>query len=85
MPIVSNFALNADLMNGVMKRLGRAALGPDDIPNPVRAQKLREMIYRCAACSDQSGCAALQATVMKLESPPLFCRNADALMGLPKA
>lgn len=85
MPLASKLALSADLMNGVITRMGKAVLGADETPSLTQAQKLREMVYRCAACSDQSGCAALQATVTQLDRPPMFCRNSRSLMALSKA
>ncbi|WP_299628297.1 DUF6455 family protein [uncultured Tateyamaria sp.] len=83
MPLTSNLARSADLMTGLMGRMGKVVLAPNEVPSLAQARKIRNMVYRCAACPDQRGCAALQATALHLDSPPAYCPNADALTALP--
>jgi len=83
MPIAAKLALGADLMTGLMDRMGKSALGPNEVPSLAQARKIRNMVYRCAACPDPRGCAALQATMRHLNKPPLYCPNAQALNALP--
>ncbi|WP_223428602.1 DUF6455 family protein [Tateyamaria pelophila] len=84
MSLSSKRTLSADLVNGVITRMRRAAPGPAQSPGPVHARGLREVVKRCADCSDQSGRAALQTTRMRSDKPPIFCPNTNALMALPK-
>ncbi|WP_299041001.1 DUF6455 family protein [uncultured Tateyamaria sp.] len=76
-------AASADLMTGMMHRLGKIAVGPGDVPGLARARHLQTMVFRCRACPDPGACAALQRTVLHLDAPPLFCPNAQALRALP--
>lgn len=82
---VDRLAPAADLMTGMMARLGKVAVDQGEMATRTRAQMLRTMVCRCAACPDPAACAALQRTMQRLDAPPLFCPNADALMALPGA
>lgn len=85
MSLASELALSTKLVTGMLTRLGKAVLAPNAPPDPAYVQRVQALIFCCAACSDQPGCAALQATVMHMDHPPKFCGNAQALRALPKA
>lgn len=85
MQIASKLAVSADLMTGLIDRMGKTVLGPNEMPSLAQARKIRNMVYRCSACPDQRGCAALQAKVQHLDTPPTYCPNAEALNALPNA
>ena len=76
-------APSADLMTGMMDRMGKVAVGDGEVPTMARGRLLRNMVFRCAACPAPDACAALQQTVTHLDAPPLFCPNAEALKALP--
>ncbi|WP_415403432.1 DUF6455 family protein [Tateyamaria sp. SN3-11] len=79
----SKLAQSADLMTGILDRIGKTLVAPGAHASRANAQAARNMVYRCAACPDQDGCRRLQATALHLERPPLFCTNAERLMALP--
>lgn len=83
MGFADRLAPAADMMTGMMDRLGKVAVADGETASRARAQQIRSMVYRCAACPEPAACAALQRTVQNLEQPPLFCPNTDALMALP--
>lgn len=85
MTLASKMARSADLMTGIIDRMGKTALGPDDVPSLAHGRRLRNMVLRCTTCPDPQGCAALQATVTHLDAPPVYCPNADLLRALPNA
>jgi len=85
MTIAAKIAPSADLMTGMIDRLGKTVLTEADAPTLGRARMVRNMVFRCLACPDQPGCAALQGTVQHLDAPPAYCPNAATLMALPDA
>ncbi|WP_299657245.1 DUF6455 family protein [uncultured Tateyamaria sp.] len=85
MGLADRMAPSADLMTGMMDRLGKTVVGADEAPTPARARMIRNMVFRCTACPEPAACAALQRTVLHLDAPPLFCPNTEALKGLPDA
>ena len=79
MSLFKRIARSSDLASGMMNRLGadvadRLVREPD-----LFAGEVRSIIIRCAACSDQEGCARLQAENETLAHPPAYCLNADRL------
>lgn len=78
----SRIADSADLMHGMIRRLGKIPPGSDGTPNLAQAQELRALTLACTKCSDPASCAALQNTVQHLAEPPSYCPNAASLMAL---
>lgn len=85
MTIASKIAPSADLLTGMLDRLGKAAVGPGETATTAHGRALRNMVFRCLACPDQPGCAALQSRHRHLDRPPEYCRNAATLRTLPDA
>lgn len=85
MGLADRMAPSADLMTGMMDRLGKVAVGENENASLARAHQIRNMVFRCSACPEPAACAALQRTVQHLDAPPLFCPNTEALMNLPDA
>lgn len=83
MTIASKIAPSADLLTGMLDRLGRTVVGPDETATLAHGRALRNMVFLCLACPDQPGCAALQARNRHLDRPPSYCRNAQTLKALP--
>lgn len=83
MGLAERMAPSADLMTGMMDRLGKVAVNKNETVSLARAHHIRNMVFRCAACPEPAACAALQQTVQHLDKPPLFCPNTAALMNLP--
>ena len=79
----NRIAASADLMTGMINRLGKAATNENHAPTTAHANMIRNMVLRCNACPEPAACAALQRTVQCLDQPPLFCPNTDALRNLP--
>ena len=75
MGLFSRISQSADLVHGMATRLGA------DIANPIlrnpdqAALHFRAMILRCSACTDQAGCADLQARCAQLDHAPDYCMN----------
>ena len=76
---ISKTARSADLASGMMDRLGSTF--PEDVmKNPdVNVHKYAGIVFRCSGCSDQDGCARLQAENAHLDKAPSYCRNAALL------
>lgn len=85
MSIVTKIAPSADLMTGMIDRLGKQAVDPREVATQAHARMLRTMVFRCLACPDQPGCAALQGTCQHLDEPPACCPNRGVLMELADA
>lgn len=85
MTLVNRMAPAADLMTGMLDRLGKAVVGANETATPTRARLIRNMVFQCSACPEPAACVALQRTVLHLEEPPMFCPNTAALKGLPDA
>ena len=78
---ISKIANSADLASGMMTRLG-STFADDILENPdTGTRRYAAVVYRCAGCSDQAGCAQLQAQNAHLDHAPSYCRNADVLEG----
>ncbi len=79
MGFLKRLAQSADLAMGMAKRLdvdlSANALAGDELAG----QHLRAIVMRCAQCSDQQGCARLQAGTTTLAQAPRFCQNADVM------
>ncbi|MFY9209595.1 MAG: DUF6455 family protein [Aestuariivita sp.] len=76
---ISKIANSADLASGMMERLG-SDFAQDIINNPeTGTRKYASVVMRCSGCSDQDGCAKLQAENDHLDHAPSYCRNADVL------
>ncbi len=78
MGIFRTFIRSADLVNGMTQRLGldlasRLARDPES-----EAQRLKQMITRCAACRAHVACAQLQAQEDSLAACPAYCQNRAA-------
>ena len=84
MSFVSRIPQSANLMSGMMTRLRKAPLDPREIATQAHAQRLRQMVLRCAACPDQAGCAAMQAMSLTCNAPPDCCPNREAFQRLPE-
>lgn len=75
MGFFSRISQSADLMHGMAARLGADVTNPI-LRNPDQgALDFRAMILRCSACTDQVGCANLQARCAHLENAPAYCLN----------
>ncbi|WP_299376307.1 DUF6455 family protein [uncultured Tateyamaria sp.] len=77
----TKLARSADLMTGMLDRMGKGLA--HGTPSQAQARHARNLVFRCAACPDQEGCARLQATALTLDHPPVYCPNAQALTALP--
>ncbi|TNF64107.1 MAG: adenylosuccinate lyase [Rhodobacteraceae bacterium] len=78
MGLFRKLAGSADLVSGMAQRLG-ADMQDQIMSDPeAGARRFAAMVYRCAGCTDQDGCAALQAENDRLDHAPAYCRNADA-------
>ncbi|MCE8001014.1 MAG: adenylosuccinate lyase [Rhodobiaceae bacterium] len=76
---ITKIAKSADLASGMMERLG-SDFATDILEHPeTGAQTYASVVFRCAGCSDQAGCARLQAEVDHLDHAPAYCRNAALL------
>lgn len=76
---ISKIAKSADLASGMMDRLG-SSFAEEIMRNPeTGTHQYARVVFRCAGCSDQAGCADLQARHAHLDRAPSYCRNADAL------
>ncbi|WP_050929989.1 DUF6455 family protein [Aestuariivita boseongensis] len=76
---ISKIAKSADLASGMMDRLG-SELMEDLMRNPeTSTHRLAGVVFRCAGCSDQDGCAKLQAENAHLDHAPSYCRNKGLL------
>lgn len=75
----SRIARSADLASGMMERLG-STYADEILAHPeTGTQRFASLVYRCAGCRDQDGCAKLQAENAHLDHAPSYCRNADVL------
>ncbi len=66
---------SADLVTGMADRRGvdfsaRIMRNPD-----AGTESFRALMMRCSACSDQDGCAELQANCDHLDAAPDYCCN----------
>lgn len=76
---ISKIARSADLASGMMDRLG-SDFAEDILRNPeTGTHKYASVVFRCAGCSDQDGCAKLQAENTHLDHAPDYCRNKKIL------
>jgi len=76
---ISKIARSADLASGMMDRLG-SDFAEDILRNPESGtHKYAGVVFRCAGCSDQEGCAKLQAENAHLDHAPAYCRNKKIL------
>jgi len=76
---ISKIANSADLASGMMDRLG-SSFAQDILDSPeTGVHKYASVVFRCAGCPDQEGCAKLQAENAHLDHAPSFCRNKDVL------
>lgn len=71
MVFFSKLDRSADLVKGMATRIGY------DVSDPAHAPLFKQMVFACAGCSDQDGCARLQADADTLDAAPTYCRNAD--------
>lgn len=76
---ISKIARSADLASGMMKRLG-SRFPQDVMESPdTHAHLYAGVVFRCAGCADQEGCAKLQTENAHLDRAPSYCRNAALL------
>lgn len=79
MSIFSKLSDSTDLVNGMAQRLG-VDVAADIANSPdTAAKKLRQRVILCSSCSDQKGCAELQASTTHLDHAPDYCMNKHAL------
>ena len=79
MGLFSRLAGSADLVTGMADRLGADLAGPTLRDAERAAVEHRAMVLRCSACTDQPGCADLQAGSDHLDRAPDYCMNKDIL------
>lgn len=80
---ISKIARSADLASGMMQRLG-SRFPQDVLDHPeTGTSKYASIVFRCAGCPDQDGCAKLQAEHAHLDHAPAYCRNKDILEQRP--
>ena len=84
LPFYANSHTEASYCGQMMTRLRKAPLDPREVATQAHAQRLRQMVLRCAACPDQAGCAAMQAMSLTCNAPPDCCPNREAFQRLPE-
>ena len=84
MSVISKIAPSADLVSGMMSRLGKAPTAPREVATRAHAARLRMMVLQCTSCPDQESCAALQAMTLHCDAPPNYCPNAAVFDTLPR-
>ncbi len=66
---------SADLVRGMADRTDT------DLSTPLAVSQFRQMVLACSGCTDQDGCAKLQAENDHLDAAPGYCRNAARMTG----
>lgn len=85
MRYLSKIARHADLVTGMMTRLVKSPICAAPHPTRNQVERLRAMTIACTRCENPDACAALQASALTLDTPPLFCRNRTQFHALPDA
>lgn len=81
MGLFSKLNRSGDLASGMAERRG-VDLSDRILQNPdAGGQEFRRILMRCAHCSDQEGCAALQAGNDHLDAAPNYCMNKSLFDG----
>lgn len=79
MGLFSKLGQSADLVEGMADRLGidyGAVIAKDP---EAEGRKFMRAVMNCSKCSNQDGCAELQAHSRQLTETPEYCRNSDML------
>ena len=79
MGLFSKIGQSADLMRGMADRLGVDMADAICRDPENEGRRYREMVIHCSACSDQDGCARLQASCDHLDAAPDYCQNKAVL------
>ncbi|MEP2718205.1 DUF6455 family protein [Pseudophaeobacter sp.] len=84
MGLFSKLGQSTDLVEGMADRLG-VDFADDIVRDPeTGGRKFRRAVLNCSHCSNQAGCADLQAETDHLAEAPDYCRNRDMLAHMPK-
>ncbi|MFC4215324.1 DUF6455 family protein [Pseudophaeobacter arcticus] len=84
MGLFSKLGQSTDLVEGMADRLG-VDFGKSIVADPeAEGRKFRRAVMNCSHCTNQAGCADLQASHSHLEEAPGYCRNRDMLAHRPK-
>ncbi len=84
MGLFSKLGQSTDLVEGMADRLG-IDYGELIAKDPeAEGRKFRLAVMNCNHCSNQSGCAELQAVTQKLSETPGYCRNSHMLSHMRK-
>lgn len=78
MSIFQKISESTGLVSGMAERLGvdmQARMTQPDLA----ARSFRDMVTRCATCSEHAACTRLQEENPLLEAAPDYCRNKDVL------
>ena len=82
--VQSRLDKSGDLVFGMSRRLG-VDLGHRVVHDPeAEARRLRTMLFRCAQCTNQEGCAHLQDRFDTLEDAPGYCMNKRAFQDMER-
>ncbi|KPD11397.1 DUF6455 family protein [Phaeobacter sp. 11ANDIMAR09] len=79
MGLFSKLGQSTDLVEGMADRLG-VDFGQNMAADPeAEGRKFRRAVMNCSHCTNQAGCADLQAANSHLDEAPSYCRNHDML------
>ncbi|EBA16324.1 hypothetical protein RSK20926_21400 [Roseobacter sp. SK209-2-6] len=79
MGLFSKLGQSTDLVEGMADRLG-IDYGEVVARDPeTEGRKFMRAVLNCSKCSNQDGCAKLQAQSDQLATTPDYCRNTDML------
>ncbi len=79
MGLFSKLNKSAALMNGMAQRVGVDLSAGMLTSTHQAAPAYRNLVLRCAGCSEQAACEVLQADHDHLDAAPGYCRNADRM------
>ncbi len=79
MEVFSKISKSAELVRGMIERLGTDVAGGDMHDPKLEAVRYRAMVMRCSGCPDQSGCRKLQDQNAHLDRAPDYCQNRAVL------
>lgn len=85
MGLFSKLGQSTDLVEGMADRLG-IDYGEIVAKDPeAEGRKFMRAVLNCSHCSNQDGCAELQAQSSQLSDTPEYCRNRDMLSHMRKS
>ncbi|MCA0872382.1 DUF6455 family protein [Seohaeicola saemankumensis] len=79
MGVFTKISKSAELVGGMIERLGTDLAGWGNHDPELEAVRYRAMVMRCSGCPDQSGCRKLQDQNSHLDHAPDYCQNRAVL------